>query len=304
MDKRLIFVACCLSAVYAVFPPTCELECVAGYIGDIAECRVDFPYKPAGPNKDLQLCLLEVESDRNICMVMNRDPACVAKAATSTMHLPFKMNLTKPPTTTPAPTTTTTTTTTPPPKPSTAPLQVGPALSQPSRSGNHLIQLYVDPRQHQQTMQSPYGLVGRPNQGHYSPVAVEPQQPMPSGLTVAQARRHQQIQNMIQRSAPQASVSQRPVPQVRSSIQLPARPMPKQMQLPSQSPPKRTHLPQRTGPQPRVVPQQQQQSYSVARTNPKIIQRRLTVYKLAKPFKPNSFSSPQQSFSAGNLFRV
>lgn len=303
-DKTLIFVACCLSAVYAQFPAICELECVSSYIGDIAECRIEFPFRPGMPNKDLQVCLMEVEHDRNVCMVMNIDPICKQLAPRATLHKTFEMNLNQP-----APTTTTTmpttTTTTPPPA---APVQVGPALSQPSQSQNKLIQLYVDPSNSPSPYYQHHGLVGKPSSAFFSPVAMEPM-PMqaPAGLTAAQTARHNRIQNMIQRKFPQNNPRPSPHQRQVTSMQLPGQPrtMPKQMQLPGQQPATQMQLPGKRptvhGPQPNVAqrPQQQKQPQSVVRTNPKIIQRRLTVFKLAKPFKPSPINMPvQPSFSA------
>nr|XP_022295571.1 rho GTPase-activating protein gacII-like [Crassostrea virginica] len=283
MDKTLIFVAFCLSAVSARFPPVCELECISGYIGDIAECRTDFPYRPGTPNKDLKMCLLEIEHDRNVCMVMNRDPLCKQMAPMAFLHKPFIMDLNQPKTTITPMTTTTTTTTTPPPR-TAAPIQNIPVMSQPSQSPNRLIHLYVD-QSNNPPQYRHHGLVGKPSNSFLSPVALEPM-PMqpPAGLTVAEIHRHNRIQNMIQRTVPQA-MNTRPLPSPRK-MQLPDRPLPKQMQLPGQTP------------QPINV-QHYQQPQSIVRTNPRIIQRRLTVYKLAKAYEPSPINRPvQPSFSA------
>nr|XP_022291297.1 uncharacterized protein LOC111102728 [Crassostrea virginica] len=279
MDKTLIFVAFCLSAVSAQFPPVCELECISGYLGDIAECRTDFPYRPGTPNKDLKLCLLEVEHDRNVCMVMNRDPECQKIAPTASRHMNFTMDLNQPKTTITPMTTTTT-----PPSRTAAPVQVGPALSQPSQSPNRLIQLYVDPSNSPPHYRN-HGLIGKPSPSFLSPVALEPMpiQP-PAGLTVAETNRHNRIQKMIQRTVPQA-MNPRPLPSPRK-MQLPDRPLPKQMQLPGQTS-QSTNV------------QHYQQPQSIVRTNPRIIQKRLTVFKLAKAYEPSPINRPvQPSFSA------
>ena len=212
------------------------------------------------------MCLLEIEHDRNVCMVMNRDPLCKQMAPMAFLHKPFIMDLNQPITTT-TPRTTTTTTTTPPPR-TAAPIQNIPAMSQPSQSPNRFIHLYVD-QSNNPPQYRHHGLVGKPSNSFLSPVALEPM-PMqpPAGLTVAEIHRHNRIQKMIQRTVPQA-MNTRPLPS------------PRKMQLPD------------------LNVQHYQQPQSIVRTNPRIIQKRLTVFKLAKPYEPSPINRPVQPlFSA------